>query len=122
MLSGHPGPSSRLIGPALSTGLFRVPPWPPEDAERQRSPRCHRRAGTGTRCSWASPSTRPMSYSSAAGHSWVWKPSVHRELLTGVHLMLTGKVEANSVRLIEEARLPHVTDLIARKLAGPSSP
>ena len=40
-------------------------------------------------------------------------------LLTGIHLMRTGEVEANLVRLNEEARLPHVDDLIARKLAGP---
>ena len=33
--------------------------------------------------------------------------------------MRTGEVEANLVRLNEEARLTHVTDLIARKLAGP---
>ena len=44
---------------------------------------------------------------------------VYRVLLTGIHLMRTGEVEANLVRLNEEARLPHVTDLIARKLAGP---
>ncbi|MHB1559925.1 MAG: nucleotidyltransferase domain-containing protein [Isosphaeraceae bacterium] len=44
---------------------------------------------------------------------------VYRVLLTGLHLMRTGEVEANLVRLNEEARLPHVDDLIARKLAGP---
>lgn len=44
---------------------------------------------------------------------------LYRVLLTGVHLMRTGKVEANLVNLNEEARLPHVDDLIARKLAGP---
>lgn len=44
---------------------------------------------------------------------------VYRVLLTGLHLMRTGVVEANLVRLNEEARLPHVDDLIARKLAGP---
>ncbi len=43
----------------------------------------------------------------------------YRVLLTGLHLMRTGEVEANLVRLNEEARLPHVADLIARKLAGP---
>jgi hypothetical protein len=32
--------------------------------------------------------------------------------------MRTGAVEANLVRLNEDARLPHVDDLIARKLAG----
>ncbi|SIO34889.1 hypothetical protein SAMN05444166_3988 [Singulisphaera sp. GP187] len=44
---------------------------------------------------------------------------VYRVLLTGLHLMKTGQVEANLVHLNEEARLPHVNDLIARKLAGP---
>jgi predicted nucleotidyltransferase len=44
---------------------------------------------------------------------------VYRVLLTGIHLMRTGMVEANLVRLNEEARLAHVTDLIARKLASP---
>jgi hypothetical protein len=33
--------------------------------------------------------------------------------------MRTGEVEANLLRLNEEARLSHVDDLIARKLAGP---
>jgi uncharacterized protein len=33
--------------------------------------------------------------------------------------MRTGEVEANLVRLNEEARLPHVMNLIDRKLAGP---
>jgi predicted nucleotidyltransferase len=44
---------------------------------------------------------------------------VYRVLLTGIHLMRTGEVEANLVRLNSEARLPHINDLIARKLAGP---
>jgi uncharacterized protein len=44
---------------------------------------------------------------------------VYRVLLTGLHLMRTGEVEANLVRLNEEAQLGHVADLIARKLAGP---
>jgi predicted nucleotidyltransferase len=44
---------------------------------------------------------------------------VYRVLLTGIHLMRTGELEANLVRLDEEARLAHVTDLIARKIAGP---
>ena len=42
-------------------------------------------------------------------------------LLTGIHLMRTGRVEANLVRLNEDARLSHVDDLIARKLAGPEA-
>jgi predicted nucleotidyltransferase len=44
---------------------------------------------------------------------------VYRVLLTGIHLMRTGEVEANLARLNEEARLPHITNLIVRKLAGP---
>jgi len=44
---------------------------------------------------------------------------VYRVLLTGIHLMRTGEVESNLVRLNEEAGLAHVTELIARKLAGP---
>jgi predicted nucleotidyltransferase len=40
---------------------------------------------------------------------------VYRVLLTGIHLMKTGDVEANLARLNEEARLTHVDDLIARK-------
>ena len=43
----------------------------------------------------------------------------YRVLLTGIHLMRTGAVEANLARLNEAARLAHVDDLIARKLAGP---
>ena len=44
---------------------------------------------------------------------------VYRVLLTGIRLMRTGEVEANLVRLNEEARLGHVDDLIARKQTGP---
>jgi predicted nucleotidyltransferase len=44
---------------------------------------------------------------------------VYRVLLTGVHLMRTGEVEANLLTLNEEFRLPYVADLVARKLAGP---
>lgn len=40
---------------------------------------------------------------------------LYRVLLTGIHLMRTGEVEANLERLNETARLPHVADLIARK-------
>ncbi len=43
----------------------------------------------------------------------------YRVLLTGIHVMRTGEVEANLVQLNGEARLDHVDDLIARKLAGP---
>ena len=42
----------------------------------------------------------------------------YRVLLTGIHLMRTGQVEANLRILNDEARLSHVHDLIARKQAG----
>ncbi len=44
---------------------------------------------------------------------------VYRVLLTGIHLMRTGEVEANLVHLNREARLSSIDDLITRKLAGP---
>ena len=44
---------------------------------------------------------------------------VYRVLLTGIHLMRTGEVEANLVTLNEKFRLPYIADLVARKLAGP---
>jgi uncharacterized protein len=44
---------------------------------------------------------------------------VYRVLLTGIHLMHTGQIEANLMKLAEEAPLPFIADLIARKLAGP---
>ncbi len=44
---------------------------------------------------------------------------VYRVLLTGIQLMRTGTIEANLVTLNEEFRLPYITDLVARKLAGP---
>ena len=43
---------------------------------------------------------------------------VYRVLLTGIHLMRTGEVEANLVKLNEQYPLPYVPDLISRKLAG----
>ena len=43
---------------------------------------------------------------------------VYRVLLTGIHLMRTGEVEANLPHLNEVFRLPHISDLIDRKLAG----
>ncbi len=42
----------------------------------------------------------------------------YRVLLTGIHLMRTGVIEANLVHLNEDARLSHVNDLIARKTSG----
>ena len=44
---------------------------------------------------------------------------VYRVLLTGIHLMRTAEIEANLVRLNEDARLPYLPDLIARKTGGP---
>lgn len=44
---------------------------------------------------------------------------VYRVLLTGIHLMRAGEVEANLVKLNDAFRLPYVPDLVARKLAGP---
>ena len=43
---------------------------------------------------------------------------VYRVLLTGIHLMRTGEVEANLVTLNDEFQLPFLPDLIARKLTG----
>lgn len=40
---------------------------------------------------------------------------VYRVLLTGIHLMRTGVVNANLVELNAEARLPYIADLIAHK-------
>ena len=44
---------------------------------------------------------------------------VYRVLLTGIHLMRTGEIEANLRHLNEWAKLPFIDDLIERKLAGP---
>ena len=44
---------------------------------------------------------------------------VYRVLLTGIHLMRTGVVEANLSTLNDSAKLPYLDDLIARKVAGP---
>ena len=43
----------------------------------------------------------------------------YRVLLTGIHLMRAGEVEANLVKLNEAFRPRYIPDLIARKLAGP---
>jgi hypothetical protein len=43
---------------------------------------------------------------------------VYRVLLTGIHLMRTGEVEANLVVLNKEFKLSYISDLVARKLAG----
>ncbi len=44
---------------------------------------------------------------------------VYRVLLTGIHLMRTGTVEANLVALNKEAGLSYIDDLIAQKIEGP---
>jgi len=44
---------------------------------------------------------------------------VYRVLLTGIHLMRTGEVEANLVHLNETFGLPYIPDLIQQKIAGP---
>jgi uncharacterized protein len=43
---------------------------------------------------------------------------VYRVLLTGIHLMRMGEIEANLVRLNETFKLPYVPDLIERKISG----
>ncbi len=42
-----------------------------------------------------------------------------RVLLTGSHLMRTSEIEANIVTLNEDAKLPYLDELIARKVGGP---
>ena len=44
---------------------------------------------------------------------------VYRVLLTGIHLMRTGMIEANLLHLNETFKLPYIPDLVRRKLAGP---
>jgi uncharacterized protein len=44
---------------------------------------------------------------------------VYRVLLTGIHLMQTGEIEANLVRLNERFKLSYIDELVARKLSGP---
>jgi predicted nucleotidyltransferase len=46
---------------------------------------------------------------------------VYRVLLTGIHLVRAGEIEANLVTLNEEFKLPYIPDLVARKLAGPET-
>ncbi|MBD1851769.1 nucleotidyltransferase domain-containing protein [Leptolyngbya sp. ST-U4] len=43
---------------------------------------------------------------------------LYRVLLTGIHLMQTGEIEANLVRLNEKFQLPYLADLIAQKLSS----
>lgn len=44
---------------------------------------------------------------------------VYRVLLTGIHLLRTGEVEANLIRLNEPAKLPFIDQLVQLKLEGP---
>lgn len=44
---------------------------------------------------------------------------VYRVLLTGLHLMRTGEVNANLLDLNREANMSFIDDLVARKLSGP---
>jgi uncharacterized protein len=44
---------------------------------------------------------------------------VYRVLLTGIHLMRTGEVEANLLILNDTAKLPYINQLVERKLGGP---
>lgn len=44
---------------------------------------------------------------------------VYRVLLTGIHLMRAGVIEANLLKLNESARLSYIDELVGRKLAGP---
>ena len=43
---------------------------------------------------------------------------VYRVLLTGIHLMRTGEVQANLGRLNETFKLSYIPELIERKIAG----
>jgi len=43
---------------------------------------------------------------------------VYRVLLTGIHLMRTGEVQANLGLLNEDFKLPYIPDLIGRKVGG----
>jgi uncharacterized protein len=44
---------------------------------------------------------------------------VYRVLLTGIHLVRTGEVEANLLTLNAVAKLPYIDELVERKLSGP---
>jgi predicted nucleotidyltransferase len=44
---------------------------------------------------------------------------VYRVLLTGIHLMRTGVIQADLNPLNRDFRLPYIPDLVARKLSGP---
>jgi predicted nucleotidyltransferase len=59
----------------------------------------------GPKTIWLRPGVKPLLY-------------VYRVLLTGIHLMRTGEVEANLARLNETAKLPYISGLIAQKVGG----
>lgn len=44
---------------------------------------------------------------------------VYRVLLTGIHLVKSGEVEANLLTLNESAKLPYIDELVERKRSGP---
>jgi len=44
---------------------------------------------------------------------------VYRVLLSGIHLLRTGEVNANLLECNEDMRLPYLDDLVARKTGGP---
>jgi predicted nucleotidyltransferase len=71
------------------------------------APGCNRNPGKcGGRCKERPRRVKPLLYT-------------YRVLLTGIHLMRSGEIEANLVHLNRDAKLGHVDDLIARKVAGP---
>ena len=43
---------------------------------------------------------------------------VYRVLLTGIHLMRTGRIEADLITLNEDFRLPYIEELVNRKTHG----
>lgn len=43
---------------------------------------------------------------------------VYRVLLTGTHLMKTGRIESNLIALNDEFQLPYIPELVSRKIHG----
>ena len=43
---------------------------------------------------------------------------VYRVLLTGIHLMRTGRIESNLITLNEDFGLPYIEELVSRKIHG----
>jgi predicted nucleotidyltransferase len=66
-----------------------------------------------------------LGFSQTQWHLFVNQPQLHvkpllyvyRVLLTGIHLMRTGEIEANLVTLNQEFELPYIDELIERKKA-----